>query len=62
MIAKSEFLTPDPFLDALKRASVDARRVAYATKTPLVIVKDGKIVRAKVLKSLELRFPKKEDK
>jgi len=58
MIAKPEFLTPDPFLAALKRAGMDARRIAYQTKTPLVIVKDGKIVRAKVMKSLELKFPK----
>ena len=57
MIAKTEFLTPDPFLDALKRASMDARRVAYATKTPLVIVKDGKIVKAKVTRDLKLKMP-----
>lgn len=57
MIAKPQAPAHDPFLAALERAAMDARRIAYQTKTPLIIVKDGKIIRAKVLKSLELRFP-----
>lgn len=43
----------DRALDALRRAAVEARRIAIETNTGIVVVRDGKVVRISAAELLE---------
>jgi hypothetical protein len=51
-MSRKRRLTKDPDLaqvpKALRRAALQARRIARVTDTPLVIYKDGRVIKKKV--------------